>query len=130
MIKVLVALFLLAHAGIHASFVSPRPAATAGGPAWPFDLGRSWLLSPLGAGSELTRPLGLALLAVTLAGFAVAALSALGIGPTSVWVPSVIVGGVASIALLGLFFHPWLALGVAIDIVLIWAVTIADWQPA
>lgn len=130
MIKVLVALFLLAHAGIHASFVSPRPAATAGGPAWPFDLGRSWLLSPLGAGSELTRPLGLALLAVTLAGFAVAALSALGIGPASLWVPSVIVGGVASIALLGLFFHPWLALGVAIDIVLIWAVTIADWQPA
>jgi len=129
-IKVLVALFLLAHAGIHASFVSPRPAATAGGPAWPFDLGRSWLLSPLGAGSELTRPLGLALLAVTLAGFAVAALSALGIGPASLWVPSVIVGGVASIALLGLFFHPWLALGVAIDIVLIWAVTIADWQPA
>jgi hypothetical protein len=31
--------------------------------------------------------------------------------------------------LLIVFFHPWLAVGVAIDLVLIWAGLIADWTP-
>lgn len=130
MIKLLVAAFLLAHAGIHASFVSPRPPATAGGPQWPFDLAHSWLLTPLGAGAELTRVVGIALLALTVAGYAFAALSAIGIAPQGLWVPAVVVGSVASIGLLGVFFHPWLVLGLAIDVVLIWVVTAANWHPA
>lgn len=130
MTKLLVALFLLAHAAIHASYVSPRPPATAGGPAWPFELGRSWLLSPLGASPDATRIVGTALLAVTLAAFALAAVSALGVVPTAVWMPAVVIGSVASLGLLGLFFHPWLVLGMAIDIVLIWVVSVANWQPA
>jgi hypothetical protein len=29
---------------------------------------------------------------------------------------------------LGLFFHPWLLLGIAIDLVLLWAV-VSGWRP-
>ena len=130
MTKILVALFLLAHAGIHASFVSPRPAQTAGGPAWPFDLAHSWLLTPLGMAPDLTRVLGLALLAVTVGAFALAALAALGITPASLWTPAIIVGAAASIGLLGAFFHPWLVLGIVIDVALVWLVSVGRWQPA
>jgi hypothetical protein len=130
MTHLLIAAFLLAHAAIHFAFVSPRPPATAGGPQWPFDLGYSPLLSPLGAGNELTRMVGLALVLVTVSGFALAALAAVGVIPRELWQPAVLIGAIASIGVLGLFFHPWLVLGIVIDVVLIWTVTIAGWQPA
>jgi hypothetical protein len=129
MTKLLVAAFLLAHGAIHAAFISPRPPATAGGPAWPFDLGHSWVLAPLGLDPAVGRLLGVALVALTLGGFALAALSALGIGPAGLWPAAVTIGAIASIALLALFFHPWLVLGVAIDLVLLWAVLVANWEP-
>ena len=46
--RILFGLFLLAHGLIHASYVAPSPAATAGGPEWPFDMARSWLVTSLG----------------------------------------------------------------------------------
>ena len=45
------------------------------------------------------------------------------------FVPGVVAGSIASLALLVLFFHPWLTLGVAIDLVLLWAVLVARWSP-
>lgn len=126
----LVALFLAAHALIHASFVSPRPPASAGGPEWPFELARSWLLSPLGLDANATRVVGVVLIVVTLAGFAVAALATLGVLGEGLFAPGIAVGSVASIALLAAFFHPWLVLGVGIDAVLLYAVLVARWSPA
>ena len=107
---VAVALFLIAHAAIHVLFVTPRPPQTADGPPWPFEL--ESLSVPPG-------PVGVALVAVTLAGFWLGALALLGLLPASILVPSVVVGACASIALLGLFFHRWLVIGIAIDIALV-----------
>jgi hypothetical protein len=129
MTRLLLAAFLLAHAAIHAGFVSPRPPATAGSPAWPFELGRSWILGPLGLDSGFGRTLGLALVALTLGGFALAALAALGLLPAGLWPVAVTIGALASIAVLAVFFHPWLVLGVAIDLALLWAVLAANWAP-
>jgi len=129
MSRLVVAALLLAHAGIHAGFVSARPPATAGGPPWPFDLTRSWILTTLGLESDVLRLLGMALVAATFGGFALAALAALGIVPAGLWPGSVAVGAISSIVLLAVFFHPWLVLGIAIDGVLLWAVLIADWEP-
>ncbi|HKG57915.1 MAG TPA: hypothetical protein VKA85_11760 [Candidatus Limnocylindrales bacterium] len=128
--KLVIAGFLLAHGAIHTGFLSPRPAATAGGPEWPFDLARSWLLSPLGVDAELIRVLGGALVAVTFAAFALAALAAIGVAPEVAWAPAIVAGAVASLAVLVLFFHPWLVLGVAIDVALVWAALVARWAPA
>ncbi|NJD29360.1 MAG: hypothetical protein FIA92_13820 [Chloroflexi bacterium] len=130
MTKLLVAAFLLAHGAIHAAFIGPRPPATAGGPAWPFELARSWLLTPAGFDADITRALGLALTAATLGGFALAALAVVGVLPIGVWFPTLFLGTVASIALLVLFFHPWLALGLVIDLGLLWLALAADWTPA
>lgn len=129
-LKLVVAAFLLGHAAVHASFLAPRPAATVGGPEWPFDLARSWLLSPLGLNAEATRILGLGLIAAILAGYALAALAAIGILPEGVWTGAVVLGSLASIALLALFFHPWLVVGFAIDAALIWLAIAWRWTPS
>ena len=125
----LAALFLLAHALIHASYLSPRPPATAGGPAWPFELTRSWILSPLGLDGDPGRILGTALIAIVMVAFGLAALATIGIAGQATFAPAVVAGSIASIALLVLFFHPWLVLGIAIDVALLWAVLVARWTP-
>jgi hypothetical protein len=129
-LKLVVAAFLLGHAAVHASFLAPRPAATAGGPQWPFDLAHSWVLSPLGLGADATRMLGTGLIAAVLAGYLVAGLAAVGVLPDGVWTGAVVLGSVASIALLGVFFHPWLVVGVAIDAALIWLAIAWRWAPS
>ena len=128
-VRLLVAGFLLAHAAIHAGFVSPRPPTSDGSPPWPFDLGRSWLLSPLGVDPGFLRVLGIALLAVTLVSFAAGAAFALGIVPGVPWAPVATAGAIASLVLLLLFFHPWLVLGILIDLAILWVVLVARWDP-
>jgi hypothetical protein len=127
-VRIMVAGFLLAHGALHASFLSPRPPVAAGGPTWPFELNRSWLLSPLGVQPELSRLIGTALVAATVAGFALAALSAVGIAPQVIWAPGVTLGSVASAGVLVLFFHPWLVVGLGIDAALMWA-ALGGWSP-
>lgn len=127
--RALFAAFLLAHAAIHAGFLAPRPPATAGGPPWPFELLRSWMLTPLGLQPEQTRLVGIALVAATIAAFAIATGVTAGLLPADLWAPASAAGAIASVVLLLLFFHPWLIVGVLIDVGLLWAVLVAEWTP-
>jgi hypothetical protein len=127
--SIVVALLLAAHGLVHASFVSPAPPATPGGPQWPFDITHSRLLGPIGLSASAIRSVGIALLAVVLAGYLAAALSVVGILPGSLFVPAVVAGSVASGAMLVVFFHRWLVLGLVIDAVLLWAVLASGWLP-
>src|SRR5580765_3434398 len=104
--RLILAAFLLAHGAIHASFLSPRPPATAGGPAWPFESARSWALTPLGVQPATTRLLAVALVAATIASFALAAMATAGLMPAGLWGPATAFAAIASVALLVLFFHP------------------------
>jgi hypothetical protein len=38
-------------------------------------------------------------------------------------------GAIASLGVLILFFHPWLVVGLAIDVLVLWAVLVAGWAP-
>jgi hypothetical protein len=87
------------------------------------------MLSPLGVGSEALRVLGFALFALTLASFALAAIAAVGFLPPGVWAWSTVIGAAASLAMLLVFFHPWLAVGVAIDLLALWTVLVMGWTP-
>ena len=129
LIRLLISGFLLAHAAIHLAFVAPRPAATAGGPEWPFSLQQSWVLIRLRVQPATIHVLNLGLVGATFAGFALAAVAGLGVMPAALWSAGVTVGGLASLAVLVLTFHPWLALGVAIDLVMLGAVLIQGWTP-
>jgi len=128
-VKLLFAGFLLAHAAVHLLFFAPKPAPVAGGSTWPFELGHSWALSPLGLGPDTLRILAIALIAVVIGAYALAALGLFGIGPAGLWVPAAAAGTLASLALLGLFYLPWLTIGVAIDIVVLWLVLVSNWVP-
>jgi hypothetical protein len=127
---IVVALLLLGHALVHASYLAPAPAAKPGAPAWPFHLDRSWLLGPIGIDRDVSRLLGTGLVVVVVVGFALAAAACAGIGPAALWRVGVALGAVASLAVLALYFHPWLLLGVAIDLALLWFVVIGGWSPA
>jgi hypothetical protein len=128
-IKLLFAGFLLAHAAVHLFFFAPKPAPVAGGPTWPFELGHSWSLSPLGLSPDTLRILAIGLIAVMIGAYALAALGLFGIGPAGLWVPAAAAGTLASLALLGLFYLPWLTIGVAIDVVVLWLVLVSSWVP-
>ncbi len=131
LVRLAVAGFLLAHAVIHVSFLAPAPPATAAAsPAWPFTMTHSWLFIRLDVAPEAARSVGTALVATTIAGFALAALCAIGIVPAAVWLPAIAIGTASSLALLIAFFHPWLVLGVGIDLILLWASLVAGWTPA
>jgi hypothetical protein len=130
----LLAALLFAHGWVHVMFAFPRPPRAAGstddGPAWPFDLRDSWLVSRAGVAAGPVGAIGRILVVVTLAGFLLAALATLGILVPAAWWPALVVGSAASSAvLLGLRFSPMLLLGLAIDVALAWLVLSGTWSP-
>jgi hypothetical protein len=63
-------------------------------------------------------------------GYALAPGGTVGLLPTAFIVPGVVIGSLASIGMLAIFFHPWLTLGLVIDLALLWAVLASGWLPA
>jgi hypothetical protein len=122
--------FMLAHALIHVAFIVPPPPAVAGGPRWPFATTDSWCFTRLGFRPSTARLIAAGLVATTITGFLVGALSVIGILPTTTWLPGIAVGAFASLGLLVACFHPSLVLGVGIDLVLLWAALVTGWSPA
>ena len=128
--RILIGLALIAHALIHSGYLSPAPPKIAGGPEWPFEMSRSWLVSNVGLHPDLVRPLGAALVAVTILAFVGAGLATMGLAvPHDWWRWLIAAGATASAATLALFFHPWLVLGLAIDAALLYLVFVAGWNP-
>lgn len=120
--------FFIAHGLIHASF-GARPPADAG-ERWPFQVNHSWLLTGVGLGEEGTRFVGTLLWVTTTAAFALVGLGVAGIlVPQNLWLPIALVAAVASLLLLVLYWHPWLVLGVLIDVAFLLALLGARWSP-
>jgi hypothetical protein len=126
--KWLLGALLVAHGFIHVSYLTPAPPRTAGGPEWPFELTRSWLVTGLSLDPGLVRGLGVALVATTVALLVGAGLATVGWLPAAWWTGLATAGALSSLATL--FFHPWLVLGIAIDLAIAWAALVAAWQPA
>jgi hypothetical protein len=129
----LLAALLFAHGWVHMMFVFPQPepaGATPGGITYPFDMGRSWLISGAGLDVGLIRTIGLAVMVATFAGFILAALSTVGVLVPAGWWAGLVVGSaIGSMLLLALFFSPALLLGFAIDLALLWLVLASIWSP-
>jgi hypothetical protein len=131
--KWLLAALLFAHGWVHLMFVFPQPdpaTTTAGGFAYPFDMGRSWLISGPGLDVGLIRTLGSVVMAATFVAFMLAVLSTVGLlVPADWWTRLVVAAAAGSMVLLALFFSPALLLGFAIDVVLLWLVLASGWSP-
>jgi hypothetical protein len=130
----LLAAFLFGHGWIHTMYVMPQPKATAtttSGAQWAFELDHSRVLAPLGLAVSAQRTLGTLLVAGTVAGFSIAALATIPlIVPAAAWSALVVGSSVASLLLMGLFFHRGLVIGIAIDVVLLWVALASVWLPA
>lgn len=139
------AAILFAHGWVHLMFVVPRPspaepsgAAARGGPdsasspapVWPFDLGRSWLITRAGVGEGAVRALGRLLVGATLLVSLVAAIGTVWLAIPAAWWAMLVVGAAAgSLALLVVAFAPTLVIGLAIDAWLIWIALVGPWSP-
>ncbi len=131
--KWLLAALLFAHGWVHVMFVFPTPeaaSATAGGLAYPFDMGRSWLISNAGLDAGMIRTIGIVVMVVTFVAFLLAALSTVGwLVPTGWWDGLVLGAAASSTLLLALFFSPALLLGFVINAAL-WVLVMASvWSP-
>jgi hypothetical protein len=120
MIRFAAAAFLIAHGLVHiAIYSTPKYPSK----PEPFDPARSWVL----AGHVGATPMRSASLAL---GYGVAAVYATA-GWTvaldaAAWPGIAALGGLLGIALKGLWFHPWLSLGIALDVAVLVA-AFADW---
>lgn len=128
----LFAAFLLGHGLVHVMFAAPAPApAPAGGMEYPFDIGRSWLVTGRFLDREVIRVLVLALVALTVAIYALTALATLNfVVPNGLWAPLLITATTGSVALMVIGLTPALSLGIVIDVVL-FAIALSNvWSPA
>lgn len=124
--NLLLALLLAGHGLIHLGYVSPSPAD----PNYPFRLNQSWLISSIGMDAAGVRTLGTGLTILTVIGFVLVGLSTAGfIVPQGWWLSLTVVSAILSLALLIIFWHPWLVIGIVIDLVLLAALMWLGWQP-
>ncbi len=121
--RILIAVFLIVHGLIHFSLTyvpTPKPGElrTPFWPAWwRTDTDPAWLAVKLGLPNSAVRGLGSALWLIALAGFGLAGLGLLGLpGLNQVQGAAAALGAAASLLLLGLYWHPWLATAVVIDL--------------
>lgn len=128
-IRILFALFLIAHGWIHMG-LAQVPLPEPGGirtpylPSWWRDATNpTWPAIKMGLPPQAVRTLGWALWVLIFGSFAAAG-AALLLAPAQagVWQSLTILGSAASLLLLGLYWHPWLPIGVLIDLALLAAI--------
>jgi hypothetical protein len=118
-LKTLIALFLIAHGLVHAGLAAaPNPNDPDSKPGAFFtSISRSWLLPQLGLNPTIVQWIGIILVALATLGFVLVGLGVFGVpGLTAIWRTVAVVSANVSLLLLVLFWHPWLIVGVLIDI--------------
>jgi hypothetical protein len=112
-------LFLVAHGYLTlATYVAPSPDA-------PFEATRSWLFEPLGIPEGVQSALSVILAGMEAVAFTVAALGVVGVPRlVGIWRWSTVAGAAVSLLLMGLYFDPFLSVGVAISLGLLVAILV------
>jgi len=135
-LRILLALFVIAHGWIHFSLTyAPLPAS--GGmhtPFWPSlarpNIDSSWPASRLGLPAGVVRIAGWVLLMAALVGYVAAGLGLLGLpGLSAIWQGSAILASLASLVLLAFYWHPWLVMGGVISLGILVAIQV-HWPQA
>ena len=133
MSEVTIAVFLIAHGLVHSLLaIAPDPgdpAAKAG--AFFTAANRSWLLPQLNLDGTAVQRIGIILVGLSTAGFVLAGVGILGVsGLAALWRPLAVLSAAVSLLLLGLFWHPWLPVGVLIDGGVLASMLLFSWPPA
>lgn len=125
-VRILFAVFLLAHGWVHMSLAqvpAPKPGAlrTPFMPSWwRSDVDPAWPALKLGLAPGAARTLGWVLWLLVVIGYSLSALALLFVpGQAGLWQGLTAGSSVLSLVLLGLYWHPWLPVGVLIDLLLL-----------
>ena len=117
LLKVVIGILLAAHGLVHLLYF-----VTNTDEKWPFTLEESWLLPGVAR-----RPVAIALIAVTVVGFALLGLAVAGVpGLGAIWPVLAVVSAAASLLTLVVFWNAQLLAGIAIDLAVL---ALAIWQP-
>jgi hypothetical protein len=123
----LLTVFLVLHGLLHLAIWLPQPKPD--GPAPPFHPDRSALLAAVSVPKAATSALSVTLAAAAAGAYVVAGL-AIAVG--NAWsVPLAVAGAGIGLTLKLLFFHPWLVVGVLLDVAVLMAATTGwpvDWS--
>lgn len=128
--KIIFALFLIAHGLVHAGLAAaPNPDdPDAGAGAFFTSPKRSWLFLRLGIDQRIVQWIGIILVVITVFGFVLAGLGVFGVpGLAGLWRSIAVVSSIISLILLVLFWHPWLIIGVLIDSAIIISMLWIKW---
>ena len=128
-VRILFAIFLLAHGWVHMSLTQvpiPKPGAlrTPFFPAWwRRGVDPAWPAYKLGLSEKAVQTLGWVLWLLVVAAYSLAAaLYLLMPSYAGLWQGFTAAGSLLSLVLLALYWHPWLPVGVLIDLLLLSAV--------
>lgn len=115
--RIVIGLMLLIHGLIHVaiygSSLSTAPAVPGQGA---FRLAHSWILSPLGLQGTGLKIIGTPLWIVAGLGFVTAGLAVFHVLPSAWWQGLAVAAAVASLLLIGFFWHPWLIAAIVADV--------------
>lgn len=132
MVKIALAVFLIVHGLVHAGLAAaPIPNDPDSKPGSFFTAtARSWLLPRLGLNTSTVQWVGILLVALVTLGFILAGLGVLGVpGLSTGWRTVAMVSVCLSLLLLILFWHPWLVVGIMIDIGILITLLWTKWLP-
>ena len=130
MLKTALAIFIIAHGLVHAILaIAPNPAdSNAKLGAFFTTAERSWLLPQLGLNTATIQWVGIILVGLSTLGFVLAGLGIFGVaGLSTIWRAIAIISAGISLLLLISFWHPWLPVGVLIDIGTLVALVWVKW---
>ena len=130
--KMLIGIIIIAHGLVHGILAAaPDPAAVEPKPGKFFTaLERSWLLPQIGLGTEGIQWVGIVLVVLSTAGFVLAGAGVLGAGGLNAsWRVISVVASLFSLILLISFWHRWLPVGVAIDLLILIGLMVSRWTP-
>jgi hypothetical protein len=120
MLELATGAFLILHGLVHLGYVTPKP----DDPRYPFAPQRTWVVTTAHVDTSIAKPVFVALASLTVLAFTLAGIGVI-VG-AGWWQGLAVTGAIASLVALVLGFHPWLVLGVAIDLAII-AGVVAQW---
>jgi hypothetical protein len=126
LLSLVTGVFLILHGLTHlGTAVAPRPDGTRE-VLWGFFTTDSWLLK--GLGQRAMRSVGIALFVLATVGFTLAGIAEL-VG-WGLWRALAVLSAVDSLLLLVLFWHPYLIVGVVLNLAILVFLLWAQWPPA